>query len=349
MKTVVKTVTNTPVRAKRTVIRRRQRVRRRVNSKLPLRNSDLRVVGAPVASGLTRRSPRSGVFMPSRLYTSDLMDTVALGVAARTIVYQTSLSPQDLPIGSRGRRMATLFAKYRCLSMEIRIESAISTSAGGQYAAFFDPNPANVWEGTAALGSLTSMPVQDVAASWQCLRLNIPAAELERATELYTQAETTERLVTRVGQLVLLTLAAPTTTPAGAGEVTVWVDATWEFYEPNASAGEIALSPSHIPAGSWTIASTKIITHPVEVPLLGRNTVWQAYPSIPGTFVSSGAVVEWLATDNGPTLYAFPDEAAAHVCAETNATALALGPGIDATQAFPAMVLVPVRSYALSR
>ena len=187
--------------------------------------------------------------------------------------------------------MSRLFAKYRPLAVTIRIESAISTAAGGQYAAFFDPNPKNDWLSVDAVSALTSMPVQDTGASWECLKLVVPPAELAKFDELYTEDNTLEVLKTRFGQFVLMTLVAPTVT--GPSEVTVWLDVHWEFHEPNASA-EFSQAPLVFPAGNWTVSAAGAITHPGSFAIPPR-CVLKLYPELPGTMVASGAATPWIA------------------------------------------------------
>jgi hypothetical protein len=269
--------------------------------------------GAPTAVGLIgRRVKRSGVFKPTILETSDLFDVVGLGTNTNAVVYNQTLSPQDLPPASRGKLMARLFAKYRCLSAVIRIESAVPTSAGGQYAAFFDPNPQNNWIAGNAVGALTSMPVQDVAAAWECLRLPIPKAELERETELWTQEDTSERLVTRFGQVVIMNLANSNTTPAGTASVSVWLDATWEFYEPNATAAD---EPANvfINPGQWACGTAGIMAYPsAATGAFQLKSAYRLYPSIPSTMFDSILDAPYIAFNVAPLRgYCFREEAQA--------------------------------------
>jgi len=298
--------------------RRRQRRNRQANN--PLREMSSLRIAAPTASALSGRRyvQRRGAFAPVKFTTSDLLASVQLGVESNTVVYNTLLSPQALPPASRGLRMARLYSKYRPLRVVLRVESAISTAAGGQYGAFFDPNPANNWVEQDAIGALTSMPVQDIAASWECLKLIVPASELSRKQELYTEDITNEKLVTQFGQLVLMTLAVPSVTPPGSAVVTVWMDADFEFYEPNVSA-ELSQAPILIDIGDWNFSGTNVITHPPSHPSpLPPKAVFKAFPPLPTTFTSFGIEVVWLATYASEHLLAFQTEAEANAYAEFN-------------------------------
>jgi len=211
--------------------------------------------------------------------------------------------------------MARLYAKYRCLKATIRVESAVPTSAGGQYAVFYDPNPANNWQEQNAVEALTSMPVQDVAAAWECLKLVIPPAQLQRSVELYTEDLTSETLVTRVGQVVLLNLANSVTTPPGGATVTVWLDATWEFYEPNASS-ELSLASVVFDAGAWHVSGNQL-TVPTHTPPTTTKTVYELFPELPSSMFSQAVPCRWMAKYAEPALLGFETRAAAVLYAQT--------------------------------
>lgn len=285
---------------------------------------------------------------PVRMSTSDLLETVPLGTASRTVVYRNTVGPQDLPTGSRGKKMSQLFAKYRCVQATIRVESAVPTSAGGQYGAFFDPNPANNWTHADAIGALTSMPVQDVAAAWECLKLNIPPAELQRKTELYTEDITNEVLVSRFGQIVILNLAVSNTTPPGSAEVTVWLDATWEFFEPNASA-ELSMNPLIFAAGNWTIETNSRITAPDPNLPYTAHTVWRMVPELPGSLFASAEPCLYMAAHDDTTIrFAFLTLDAAQAYAEFGNAVGAVGPSGTPTEALPVEVAVATNRYSPS-
>jgi hypothetical protein len=246
--------------------------------------------------------------------------------------------------------MSRLFAKYRCLNATIRIESAISTAAGGQYAAFFDPNPTNNWVQGDAVGALTSMPVQDTAASWECLRLDIPAAELERETELYTATRGVENLVTRFGQFVLLSMAVPNVTPVGTAEVTIWLDATWEFYEPNANTPD-QVPPVELEAGNWAISTTTgVITFPAyraQSAHFAARTAYRLHPELPSSFVTGGEPTPYVAFYTDGFLYAFADAETALSFAASGTGTKLLGGGTP-SQNLPATVAVALQQPLLS-
>lgn len=357
-KQVVTTVTrsmNNSLRPMRRLRRRRAAKSRAAGNQnnVYLNNRSIRnaPMPAPVASGLTgRRTRQSGVYAPTVMQTSDLLQTVQLGTTPLSVVYTKMLGPQELPPEARGRLMSRLFAKYRVRDATIRIESAVPTSAGGQYAAFFDPNPVNDWEQRDAVGALTSMPVQDTAAAWECLKLVIPRSQLERNQVLWTEDLTGENLVTRFGQVVILNLATSNVSPPGEAEVTVWLDATWEFYEPNASS-EAALIPVDIPVGNWDIATSTYVSYPT--PTLGTitsKTVYKAYPELPGTLVSSGTATPWLAVSNNLSqMMAFASEDEAIAFARDNVFGTQLGPGATHPQSLPATVLLKVHRYSGSK
>lgn len=297
--------------------RKRQRGRRNNRSKMPTSVQGMKQpANAPVSSGFSRqrRAKPSGVFAPVKFYTSDLIAVQALGTVASEVVFSHQLAPQTLPVHTRGRRMASMFAKYRCLSATYRIQSAVPTSAGGQYAAFFDPNPRNTWVSANAIGALTSMPVQDVAAAWECLKLAIPAAELEREVELYTSSQGDEKLVTRVGQLVLLNLAVSNTTPPGTAAVSVWLDAEWEFYEPNSSLPSDQEPGTLVwPAGNWTCGVGGLLAYPTPVTsgTIRLHTVYAMDEPLPGSMFATGTDAEWVATSADTNFFAFGTEAEA--------------------------------------
>jgi len=220
--------------------------------------------------------------------------------------------------------MARLFAKYRIVAATIRVESAIPTSSGGQYSAFFDPNPSNNWVFADAVGALTSMPVQDTAAAWECLKLVIPPSELERNFELYTQEKTPEALVTRFGQFVLMNMAVPNVTPPGSAEVTVWLDATWEFYEPNVTSSKDA-NAYVFPAGTWSIAAGGLIQTPSSTPNLIPG-VYRLIPSLPATFTAAIAPITIMAVGSDFRKFLFIDETEAFQYYNTGG-GTKLGPG----------------------
>jgi len=242
--------------------------------------------------------------------------------------------------------MSQLFAKYRILSATIRIESAIPTSSGGQYAAFFDPNPSNNWVTQNAVGALTSMPVQDTAAAWECLKLVIPPAELERGFELYTQDATPESLVTRFGQFVLLCMAVPNTTPPGSAEVTVWLDAVWEFYEPNATnVANAATIPYN--AGNWAVTSAGVVQPNGGVGGLQPSTAYRLFPGLPATLFTAERASEFMGVNANSTVvpYAFVTEGDALAWASGSSTPIP-SVGTGTPQALPAMVAVPITPLA---
>jgi len=255
------------------------------------------------------------------------------------------LAPQDLPSESRGNLMARLFAKYRVISATIRVESAVSTAAGGQYACFFDPNPSNNWVANNALSALTSMPVQDTAAAWECLKLPIPASELERNFELYTQSATVENLVTRFGQVVLLNLAVSNTTPAGSAQVTVWLDATWEFYEPNATA-ESKQVTIYFQPGSWTVAGGGVITPTTYAPGPTSSGAWRLFPGISGTIFATEQTGDWLGywqpSSTPGNFICFATEADAIQYGTTGIFTNALLPSATPTVVMPAVIGTPI-------
>lgn len=304
---------------------------------------------APIASGLVnRKMPRSGIFAPVPLYTSDLLDLAQLGTVPRNVVFARGLGPQTLPPLSRGKTISTLFAKYRVKSARIRVESAVPTTAGGQYAVFFDPNPLNDWTQQDAIGALTSMPVQSVAAAWECVTLDIPKAELERATELYTQEATSETLVTRFGQVVILNLAVSSTTPAGTAAVTVWLDADWEFYEPNASA-PVAAETVVFPVGDWTLSSTGVLSGPTgSTGDVFSQTAYLVTPDLPTALAVPPIAISYVAfykqAQDGH-LHAFDTEEHAIAYATSGALAGAYT-GNGTPQPAPRTVLTPIAHFA---
>jgi len=188
----------------------------------------------------------------------------------------------------------------------------VPTSAGGQYAAFFDPNPLNNWQTSSAAAALTSMSVQDTAAAWECLKLVIPPAELERDVELYTSESVVENLVTRFGQLVLLNLAVSNTVPVGTAEVTVWMDATWEFYEPNVTGAESAGTLLYQP-GVWDVTATGLI-HPFGGAAGFVNNTWyRSFPELPETLFTGPVGTPYIGFQtSGPYAFATAAEAAAY-------------------------------------
>jgi len=299
---------------------------------------------APVAMGLSgRKFTPSGVFLPTQLYTNDLLDTVLFGTVSQAVIFNTRLAPQELPPNSRGKLMARMFAKYRPKSVLIRIESAVPTSSGGQYAAFFDPNPSNNWLSGNAVGALTSMPVQDVGAAWECLRLSIPPQELERDTELYTQDATSENLITRFGQLVILNIATPNTTPPGTAELSVWMEVEWEFYEPNATAVTNTATVAYA-AGPWNVLAAGDVQPNGGVGGLIANQAYRLFPELPGSLFVDGLPIEYVSTFNNNTPFAARTEQDAINHATTGA--IIIIPGKNVPVALPAEVAVPIQPPA---
>jgi hypothetical protein len=242
--------------------------------------------------------------------------------------------------------MSTLFAKYRVLEATIRVESAVSTAAGGQYGVFFDPNPANDWSLGNAVGALTSMPAQDIAAAWECSVLRIPRAELERNMELYTQENTSETLVTRFGQVVLLNLATANVNPPGTAEVTVWLDATWEFYEPNTSAPTNA-NPVFWQAGNW-ILDAQGVANPGASPELGtitQRTVYDIIPDLPSSLAVPSVTVSYAAFYNDGNLRLFSSESDARLYASIGNTA-GMVVGNSTPTPVPRTAFYPIGRYA---
>jgi len=295
---------------------------------------------APVAAGLkNRQSRRTGVFASVPMFTSDLLDTVQLGTNALTVVYTLALAPQVLPRGSRAHTMALLYAKYRPKRVTIRIDSAVPTSSGGQYAAFFDPNPSTDWQASNAVGALTSMPVKEVRAAWECCTLNIPQAELEHDTELFTFDSAVENLVTRFGQIVILNMAVANTTPPGSATLTVWLDVDWEFYEPNVQPYN-PTNVYNIAAGNWSVASGGPITTPAQTPTLANLTAYRVYPDLPATLLT--AATQYLAISSDGVLFAFDTEEDALTYSVDGGSVGKLQPGTAPSQNLPASVAIPI-------
>lgn len=300
---------------------------------------------APVAVGLKNRqsSRATGVFKPIPMYTCDLLDVVQLGTQAMTVIYSTPLAPQNLPFRSRAKVMSGLYAKYRPLRVNIRIDSAVPTSSGGQYAAFFDPNPSHDWQASSAVSSLTSMPVKQVGSAWECLTLNIPRSELEHDFELYTYESENEKLVTQFGQIVIINMAVSNTTPPGSASVTVWLEVDWEFYEPNV-APPLPSSNIFVPAGTWTVLAGVDPRITVPTPLSSpfqQFTAYQLFPELPATFLTEAT--QYIALYNTGNLYGFPTEVAALQYAR-NGTGSGLQAGSAPSQALSATVAVPIDS-----
>jgi len=334
------TVTVTPKQNKKT---NRRRVR--TSQKMSMVGKPSRQ-GAPVASSLQgRRMKQSGIFAPVRMPTWDLMETVELGTVNRTVVYNQLLAPQELPAGTRGKIMSRLFAKYRCLKATIRVESAVPTSSGGQYGVFFDPNPANDWTTNdgSAVAALTSMPVQGIAAAWECMELPIPPSQLNRDAELYTEDATSERLVTRLGQIVLINLATPTVVPAGSAEVTVWFDAEWEFYEPNASSEDNSVTT--FVAGTWSIGTTKAISYPTSTPTTQYYTVYRLFPALPATMFDGSGDVEYVAYHESNNMLGFRSLEDAIGYAKDDVFTNAVGPSASPTSVQPATVGITLARF----
>lgn len=336
------TVVQTPRRARR--VRRGRRTRVATGSNFPRTPLRRELENAPVAVGFNSPTKPMGLFKPSVLGTADLVSNVQFGTNNFTVIYNTKVSPQDMPLDSRAQTMARLYNKYRCNFLRFRIQSAIPTSAGGQYAAFFDPNPSTNWisGGVSAVSALTSMPVQDVKAAWQCLELVVPTQELGRDIELFTQDATLENLVTRIGQLVILNLATPNVTPPGSAVVTVWIDAEWEFYEPNARHQSL-LSPVLYSVGSWTAhaagdAFGAVIDKPAVISgtLVGR-TAYRLFPALPGSMFVDAVDCEFVATLPNLTTYGFASEEAALEFTITGAAASAK-PGTGTAVAVPTAI-----------
>jgi hypothetical protein len=285
--------------------------------------------GAPVATSLPIHTMRNGLFKPERVVTSDLLETIELGTFDRNVVYNTTLSPQSLPGETRARYYTKLYAKYRPKNVTIRILSAIPTVAGGQYGAFFDPNPDNNWLLRNASTAITSMPCNVIASAWESSKLCIPPSQLERNTVLYTEDQSNETLVTQFGQLVIVCLAVANTTPAGSGKLTIWVDAEWEFYEPNISAA-LDATPNIVPAGNWDVdGSTKAITHPNSVPGINQHTVYRMIPALPDVMFTPAVTCEWVASRASTDIVGFETLQAAQAYAQggPDTTALARGAG----------------------
>lgn len=296
---------------------------------------------APAAMGFTSSMRTSGIFKPQSAFTSDPLAVVQVGTQDMRIIYNEPLAPQLLPPGSRAHEYVHLFAKYKPMSVDIKIISAIPTDAGGQIAAFYDPNPKNNWSNAAAaLGALTSMPAKQVAAAWQNIDLSVPKQELKFSIDLSTYEGDAEELVTNFGQLVVVCLAAPTTTPAGAGKVTIWMDANWIFYDPNVSPPE-ASGESDIAPGTWTmVAGGNITVTPVRTPDLKNKTAYRVFPPLPATFATQSS--EYLAIGGDGVLFCFDTEANAVYYARNGGSVGKLLPGTTPSQELPAEIALPI-------
>jgi hypothetical protein len=275
--------------------------------------------------------------------TTNLLAIVPLQDKPMDDTYNVTLSPQDMPIATRAYKLSQLYAKYRVKFASIRIQSAVSTETGGQYGAFFDPNPKNDWnESAAALNVLTSMPAQAIGAAWQAMELVIPKGELDKFQELNTNRSKEEELVTRFGQLVVVTIVPPAVTPPGSAMLSIWLDAEWEFYEPNVtpptSDGPITLGP-----GQWLIETAGRV-HPPAVSMLTKiNTAYQVVPAFPATmFANDGAVTQYLARSSDAAIFAFATEAFAVDYAIHGGSTNVLAAGTAASPTLPVCVGIPI-------
>jgi len=288
---------------KTTVVnRRRRRGRRnrvaggRKTIKRPALGRPARFTAAPVAIGLRgrRRQPAS-VYKSTCLKTSDLLNVIDFGTLSNTVVYNEQIAPQLLPEESRGKLYSRTFAKYRVKSLIIRVETTLGSNSGGQYFLAYDPNPVTNWAASSkSNGALTSLPIQDIAAGWERLQVNVPASELEQNFELFTQETTTEGLVTRVGQIIVLVISPPSTTPPGSGQFSVWLDAEWEFYEPNATSALAAAPNVLYPAGGWNVLANGTVQPFGGVQGIPGNA-YRVFPALADTLFTVDFSPEFIA------------------------------------------------------
>jgi hypothetical protein len=300
-----------------TTVKVANRPRRQRRVRQGLRNS------APVAVGLVgRMNPLPQSLKPVCLQTTDFLATVTLGATGPVIVYNALLAPQELEPQSRGRLFSRTFAQYRVKSAKIRVVSSISTAAGGQIGVFYDPNAATNWlAGSTAIGGLSSMPVQGIASAWEGVEIDIPKAELGRFTELFTQEDTSETLKTRWGQLIIVTYAPPTVTPTGSGQVTVWVDAEYEFYEPNATNIIGTLPVINYSGGNWNVTAAGVVQPFGGAQITVGGTVYRTYPAMNGLLFANDLNAEFLSMlpGTGNPLVAFSTFSAALLYAQGDA------------------------------
>jgi len=303
--------------------------------------------GVPIAYNSPRMGNRPSMFNPVTIQTSDKIATIALGLEQDTIIFKQALSPQSMPPGTLARRYSEMYVNYKIKSATINVRSAISSIAGGQYGVFFDPNPTNIWTGAKAAAALPSMPTKRIENAYQSVVMPIPSRELHKDHELYTATQTNEHLVTEFGQVVLMNMVNSATTPPGSATVLVFLDVEWVFYEPNISPGDAVQKPYLISAGNWSIAADNKVTHPAANETLPGRVAYQLFPSMPGTFVSSGTATPWMAINNGgayPGTYLFDTLAQAQEYAEFG-YGTSLNQGATPTESMPDVVAVALNYY----
>lgn len=306
---------------------------------------------APVAMGLKGRVnaiPQN--LKPVNLETTDFINTVTLGSSGPVIVYNALLGPQELEPQSRGRLFSRTFAQYRIKSARIRMVSSISTAAGGQVGLFYDPNAATTWlAGSNAIGALSSMPVQLITSAWEGGCLEIPKAELGRFEKLFTQDSTSETLKTRWGQLIVVVYSPPTVTPAGSGQVTIWVDAEYEFSEPNATNIIADLPAINYSGGNWNVTAAGLVQPFGGAGITVGGTVYRTYPAMNSLLFADDINAEYLGMlpGTGNPLVAFSTESAALLYCQGDAGQEFLI-GTNNPIAMPATVAVPLIPPQLS-
>lgn len=288
---------------------------------------------------MSSMAPYAGVSRTTTSPFSELLAVIQLGTIGTQVVYNKLLGPQELPPESRVRKLSNSYAKYRVRNATIRVQSAIPTSAGGQYAIFYDPNPTNDWTKSESWQTMMSMPTKAFSAAWEKLELVIPRARLGGIFS--TEDLTTERLVTRFGQIMLMTVVPPNTTPPGVGQVTVWLDATFEFFEENVSHVP-NMSAIQFPAGQWSMVGG-IVSTPTFFGTPHANTVYRMFPGLPGTMVSSGEETEYVAIYALPNVLAFRSfEWARNYALYGVYQGFSEGPGVTPTQTLPQAAWVPL-------
>jgi len=313
-----------------------------------------RVQRAPAIMGMQRMAPVGAMMASHTESTRDYLGNVNLG-STQGIVWNTQISPQDLPITTRANSLSRLYAEYRMNRMRLIVQSATGTATTGEYGVYYDPNPDNTWKnGASIISRLTNLPVQSVGAAWESVDLVIPGTELSKKF-FSTDQNTREILMSRIGQAIIATIVPPSATNT---TLAVYLEANWTFRKSNVTMeNEPTGVPVVVPPTTWTVKiatgtgvpnGIRTLYQTAQAAVADANTPYRCYPPLPANiFADAPGPIEWYAshTYGSPGIVvsnAFETyEGAYQFANNSDATTT---PGLDmvvGTYDLPQIVLVP--------